>query len=217
MDEATGQFLIPTRLATTNTSDSSRMRSEISSAPPPSPSKCSGPGTLAWRGARGLCSNGASQRFAISINRSLAEVRLRHDTRDRTQFGIAEFIAELAPAAALDAGARGLSLQVETGSAGLRVEADRSILAATLSNLLQNAFKFTRPGTTVTLRSQCDPRPGSSRSRGRVRRASRRARRRLVPAVPAAWCRPHRVGSWSGYQSMGRRSEQRSPLRAQRA
>jgi len=86
------------------------------------------------------------------INKSLAEVRLRQDVRDRTQFDIAEFVAELAPAAALEAGARGLSLHVEAGSAGLHVEADRSILAATVSNLLQNAFKFTRPATTVTLR-----------------------------------------------------------------
>jgi len=86
------------------------------------------------------------------INRSLAEVRLRHDTRDRTQFDIAEFIAELAPAAALDAGARGLSLNVEEGDARVHVDADRSILAATVANLLQNAFKFTRPGTIVTLR-----------------------------------------------------------------
>ncbi|MEP7308889.1 MAG: HAMP domain-containing sensor histidine kinase [Acidobacteriota bacterium] len=91
------------------------------------------------------------------INRSLAEVRLRHDIRDRTQFVIAEFIAELAPAAALDADARGLSLQVEAGSPEVRIEADRSILAATLSNLLQNAFKFTRPATTVTLRVSATP------------------------------------------------------------
>ena len=87
------------------------------------------------------------------ITRSLAEVRIKHDVANRTQFGIAEFIAELAPAAALDASARGLSFDVEAGNAGVNVDADRSILAATVMNLLQNAFKFTRPGTTVTLRS----------------------------------------------------------------
>src|SRR4029077_3432196 len=32
-----------------------------------------------------------------------------------------------------------------------------SILAETLSNLLQNAFKFTRPATTVTLRISATP------------------------------------------------------------
>jgi signal transduction histidine kinase len=88
------------------------------------------------------------------INRSLAETRVRHDVRARTRFGIAEFIAELAPAATLEAGARGLSLKVEEGDAGVRVDADRTILAGTVANLLQNAFKFTRPGTTVTLRAR---------------------------------------------------------------
>jgi signal transduction histidine kinase len=35
---------------------------------------------------------------------------------------------------------------------GLVIEADRQVLAAVVGNLLQNAFKFTRPDTTVTLR-----------------------------------------------------------------
>ena len=35
---------------------------------------------------------------------------------------------------------------------GLIVEADRQVLTAVVINLLQNAFKFTRPGTTVVLR-----------------------------------------------------------------
>jgi signal transduction histidine kinase len=79
---------------------------------------------------------------------------MRHDIRDRTQFGIGEFIAELAPAAALEARARGVLLNVVEGGPGARVDADRAILAATVGNLLQNAFKFTGPGTTVTLRSR---------------------------------------------------------------
>lgn len=88
------------------------------------------------------------------VNRSLDEVRLRHDIRDRMEVDIAEFINELAPAAALDAGARGLSFRVDAGNQGVSVEADRPILTATVVNLLQNAFKFTRPGTTVTLRGR---------------------------------------------------------------
>ena len=34
---------------------------------------------------------------------------------------------------------------------GLTIEADRQVLSAVVVNLLQNAFKFTRPRTTVTL------------------------------------------------------------------
>jgi signal transduction histidine kinase len=86
------------------------------------------------------------------VHRSLDDVRLRHDLRDRTQFSIGEFITELAAAAAVDANARGVSLDVQAGNSVACVEADRPILAAVVVNLLQNAFKFTRPGTTVTLR-----------------------------------------------------------------
>jgi signal transduction histidine kinase len=78
---------------------------------------------------------------------------LRHDVREPTQFGIGEVIAEVAPAAALEAHAHGLSLTVQAGDVAARVDADRPILTAVVGNLLQNAFKFTRPGTTVTLRS----------------------------------------------------------------
>ncbi len=86
------------------------------------------------------------------MNRTFDEVRQRHDIRDRTQFDIADFIGELAQTADLDGRARGLSFRVEAGDAGVRVDADRLILTAAVANLLQNAFKFTRPGTTVTLR-----------------------------------------------------------------
>jgi signal transduction histidine kinase len=91
------------------------------------------------------------------IHRSLADVRLRHDLRDRSQFSVGELIAELAQAAALEADARGLSLDVKTGESAACVDADRPILAAVVVNLVQNALKFTRPGSTVTLRADSTP------------------------------------------------------------
>lgn len=51
-----------------------------------------------------------------------------------------------------DYGARGITLTVLPVEAGVTIEADRQILAAVVGNLLQNAFKFTRPRSTVTLR-----------------------------------------------------------------
>ena len=35
---------------------------------------------------------------------------------------------------------------------GVAIEADRQVLSSVIENLLQNAFKFTRPRTVVTLR-----------------------------------------------------------------
>jgi signal transduction histidine kinase len=85
-------------------------------------------------------------------HRALDDVRLRNGLRDRSQFSVGELIADLAPAAALEAAARDLSFNVEAGNSAAYLDADRPILGAVVVNLLQNAFKFTRPGTTVTLR-----------------------------------------------------------------
>jgi len=85
-------------------------------------------------------------------SRSLAEVRLTNGIQNREQFLVSEFIAELAPAASLEALGRQLTLTIEPVEGGVTIEGDRQILAAVVTNLLQNAFKFTRPHTTVTLR-----------------------------------------------------------------
>ena len=87
------------------------------------------------------------------ITRSLAEVRLTGGIQQRERLPIAELFAELAADAALSADARGVTLIVEPVDEGLAVEADRQVLSAVVANLLQNAFKFTRPRTTVTLRA----------------------------------------------------------------
>jgi len=51
----------------------------------------------------------------------------------------------------VDAQARGVTLVVPAVEGGLTIEADPQVLAAVIANLLQNAFKFTRPLTSVTL------------------------------------------------------------------
>jgi hypothetical protein len=86
------------------------------------------------------------------VSRSLAEVRLSHGIQNVEQFLMAGFIEELATVATLDAQARGVTLIVIPVEDGIRIEADRQVFAAVVGNLLQNAFKFTRPQTTVTLR-----------------------------------------------------------------
>ena len=86
------------------------------------------------------------------IARSLAEVRLTQGIQKRDQFLVSGFIDELAPAATLAARARGVKLTVLPVEDGVTIEADRQVLSAVVMNVLQNAFKFTRPRTTVTLR-----------------------------------------------------------------
>ena len=86
------------------------------------------------------------------IDRTLTEVRLDGGAaplQERIEIG--PFIAEVRVAAALEASQRGCALSVSHVEPGMFVEADRHILASAVSNLLQNAFKFTRPDSTVVL------------------------------------------------------------------
>lgn len=85
------------------------------------------------------------------ISRSLAEVRLTQGVQNLESFPVAEFIEEVAANAGLEANARGVRLTVQCVADGASIEADRQVLAAVVTNLLQNAFKFTKPSTTVTL------------------------------------------------------------------
>mgnify|MGYP000626524832 CR=1 FL=1 len=86
------------------------------------------------------------------IARALAETRLTQGVQNREPFLVADFINELVPAGTLAANAHGIALSVPAAAPDLAVEADRQVLAAVVMNVLQNAFKFTRPCTTVTLR-----------------------------------------------------------------
>jgi len=86
------------------------------------------------------------------IGRSLAEVRLTQGIENRERIEMSEFIDGLVPAATLEADARGVTLTVAPVEAGVAIEADQQVLSAVVINLLQNAFKFTHPQTTVALR-----------------------------------------------------------------
>jgi signal transduction histidine kinase len=83
------------------------------------------------------------------INRSLSDVRTAHGS---DVIAVGDFIDETKAAACLEARAKGIRLVVPEVMPGLVVAGDRHDLAAALRNLVQNAVKFSKPGTTVDLR-----------------------------------------------------------------
>jgi K+-sensing histidine kinase KdpD len=88
------------------------------------------------------------------IDRSLAEVRMNAGPLVQQQlFSLANFIGELKSAGDLEAGVRGCKLRVSDVDPVLAVDADRDLLFSAVGNLLQNAFKFTRPGSEVKLQA----------------------------------------------------------------
>src|SRR6185436_14191596 len=87
------------------------------------------------------------------IDRSLAAVRLEAGLQRRESVPLAQFMEEIEVAAAIEAKARGLQLTVTPVDAGSAIDVDRQLVAAALANLLQNAFKFSRPNGHVVLRT----------------------------------------------------------------
>jgi signal transduction histidine kinase len=88
------------------------------------------------------------------IDRSLAEVRINAGpVVQQKLFSLAGFIGEVKAAGELEAGVRGCTLRVSEVDPTLAVDADRDLLFAAVGNLLQNAFKFTHPGSEVMLQA----------------------------------------------------------------
>jgi signal transduction histidine kinase len=108
-------------------------------------------GNVGVGGSTGTVLHRSLMRARALIGRSLAEVRLTQGTQNPVQFPVASFIDEIVTAATLEGNARGIGLRVIPVDADLGVEADPQVLTAVVMNLLQNAFKFTRAGTTVVL------------------------------------------------------------------
>jgi hypothetical protein len=114
-------------------------------------------GNVGVSGSTGAVLNRALTGLRDLVAHSLDEVRLTSPP-NRARIAVAEFIEEVAATAAatLATDVRGITLTVPPVEEGLEIEADRQVLAAVLANLLQNAFKFTRPDSTVTLRVRSD-------------------------------------------------------------
>jgi len=94
------------------------------------------------------------------IDRSLSEVRLEAGIYRRASVALTDFMEEVELAATIEARARGRDLTVSAADRGVAIEIDRQLLAAALGNLLQNAFKFTRPHGRVVLRTDATTVPG---------------------------------------------------------
>jgi signal transduction histidine kinase len=111
-------------------------------------------GNLGIGGATGTVLNRALVGMRGLIDRTLADVLMTARlTLSQERFSLADFIAEMKSSAALEARLKGCQFTVEEVDRGLAMEGDRDLLLAALGNLLQNAFKFTRPGTEVVLRA----------------------------------------------------------------
>ncbi len=110
-------------------------------------------GSVGVTGSTSALVDRSLSRMSDLVGRSLAEVRLQAGMVRRDRVVIAALIEEVAIGAAIDATDRGVRLTVGPVEYGVIVRGDAQILAAALVNLLQNAFKFTRPDSQVSLQT----------------------------------------------------------------
>ena len=109
-------------------------------------------GGLTVGGATGNVLKRGHSAMAKLIENSLNEVRSKGISAEPHQiFSLADFVAEAAESAQLDANARGCQFKVVSVDPNIGLEGNRDLLLAALANLLHNAFKFTQPHSKVTL------------------------------------------------------------------
>jgi signal transduction histidine kinase len=88
------------------------------------------------------------------LDRTLADVRAAAEIPVHVElFSVADFIDEVNVSASLEAQVRKCKFIVVSVDPRLAVDADRALLISAVTNLLQNAFKFTVAHTEVSLRA----------------------------------------------------------------
>jgi hypothetical protein len=109
-------------------------------------------GDVGLHGATGGILDRSLVEMAKLIDRSLSEVRMTAGIESLHHlFSLADFISEIKLSASLQAQVKKCPLTVSAVDPHLAVDVDRDLLASAVGNLLQNAFKFTRPNTEVEL------------------------------------------------------------------
>lgn len=109
-------------------------------------------GGLGLTGATGSILERSLHGLETLIASSLEDVRaFAPATVILKSFSLEDFIAQIYSAALLSAKAHGCALHAARVDSELAVSGTRDLLIAAVANLLQNAFKFTRPGSEVSL------------------------------------------------------------------
>ena len=109
-------------------------------------------GNVGVNGATGAILERSLIGMSNLIDRSLADVRMSASLpMPHRLFPLAEFIAEVKVSASLEAEVKECILIVSDVDPLLGIRADRDLLLSAVGNILQNAFKFTRPHTEVTV------------------------------------------------------------------
>lgn len=108
-------------------------------------------GTVAIGGSTGAVLGRSLLGLRDVVDSALASIRMAALPVHRELLSVPAFLGDFAVAAALHAEYRGQVFTFTSVDPGLRVNADPHLLGSAVTNLLNNAFKFTHEGGRVTL------------------------------------------------------------------
>lgn len=111
-------------------------------------------GTVAINGSTGAVLGRSLMGLRDLVDSTLSDIRLGATTERRVRVRVTPFLDDIRVGARLHAESLGLALVFEPGEAEWAISADPQVLASAVTNLLNNAFKFTRPGGRVVLRAR---------------------------------------------------------------
>ena len=113
-------------------------------------------GDVAINGSTGAVLGRSLMGLRDTINGALTEVRLTSGKQRRERLPVIQLLDEIASMGVLHSEYRRVRFTVDAVDPTLAVDADPQLLTSAVTNLLQNAFKFTAEGGHVSLRAHAD-------------------------------------------------------------
>jgi signal transduction histidine kinase len=110
-------------------------------------------GAVAINGSTGAVLGRSMLNVRALVDSTLAVVRLDNHQGRRERLSVAAFLDEMAAAGGFHAEYRGLRFTIEPVDPQLMIDVDPQLLASAVTNLLNNAFKYTHDHGRVTLRA----------------------------------------------------------------
>jgi hypothetical protein len=110
-------------------------------------------GTVGVGGSTGAMLGRSLRGMRDLVNNALAGVRIESGLGSRRRISLSSLIGDAEVEAAMGADVGGFGLTVSPVEHGVDVDVDDQILSAAIGNLLQNAFKFSRPHGHIALRT----------------------------------------------------------------
>jgi len=111
-------------------------------------------GTVGFNGSTGQVLDRSLKRMQELINRSLTEVRLRVDPKvHKEPASLLQLVNQIVVSAEVEARAKNQELLIDVDPA-LQIDADQYLLFSAVSNLVQNAVKYTHAGGTIRIRGR---------------------------------------------------------------